>query len=110
MLLHARPPHWLQDRLGGHPKRTSSSDGPLLRVTSTLPSASTAVWRGQTGSMFFLLIVQILSHSWYVQFRDAPWEGAEAEVRCVFWSEVRCQEADGRQTSAFQAGNQPAIP
>mmetsp|Transcript_42977 Transcript_42977/g.129012 ORF Transcript_42977/g.129012 Transcript_42977/m.129012 type:complete len:242 (+) Transcript_42977:479-1204(+) len=53
---------------------TSSASGPPASVTETLPSHSTAVWRGHTGSMSFLFIVQILSHSWYVTFFDAPCE------------------------------------
>jgi hypothetical protein len=51
---------------------TSSPAGPFVRVTGTLSSDTTAVWRGHTGSMRRLLIVQILSHSWKVTFLEAP--------------------------------------
>jgi hypothetical protein len=45
--------------------RTASSCccGPLARCSGTMPSDSTAVWRGQTGSITRLLALQILSHS-----------------------------------------------
>ena len=42
---------------------TSSTSGPLLRVSGTRPAAVTAVCRGATGSISRLLMVHSFSHS-----------------------------------------------
>lgn len=39
---------------------------------------STAVCLATTGSMTFLLMVQILSHSWKVMFLEAPWDNTNS--------------------------------
>lgn len=58
--LHA---HKAVSPLNLHGTLTSGSVGPLMRVTGTLAASSIPVWRGQTGSIMRLLMLQILSHS-----------------------------------------------
>mmetsp|Transcript_18117 Transcript_18117/g.39631 ORF Transcript_18117/g.39631 Transcript_18117/m.39631 type:complete len:232 (-) Transcript_18117:166-861(-) len=52
---------------------TSGEAGPLVSVSGTRPAAITAVCRGHTGSITFLLMFQILSHSMLLAFLLAPW-------------------------------------
>mmetsp|Transcript_38935 Transcript_38935/g.65463 ORF Transcript_38935/g.65463 Transcript_38935/m.65463 type:complete len:279 (+) Transcript_38935:585-1421(+) len=52
---------------------TSKPAGPLVSVSPTLPLLITHVWRGHTGSIAFLLMFQILSHSMLLAFLLAPW-------------------------------------
>lgn len=49
--------------LGSVTASGESRGGAPSSVSSTRPASSIAVWRGQMGSMCFLLIAQILSHS-----------------------------------------------
>ena len=48
---------------GGKRFSYSGCPGPFMTMTGTIPTLSIAVCLGQTGSMTFLFIVQILSHS-----------------------------------------------